>query len=216
MAKYIKQEMSNLNNSDKPQTFYRLETIGNIDLETFTHYLYRYGSGISRGTALHVFQQTSEMLADLLARGYSVSIEGLGTFKAIVGLKQEKEPEAPETDASRRNAQSLEINGVNFRADKKLIERIDIGCQLERGPVSRIKRSPYTKEQRLKRAIAYLKQQHFMRISDYMFLNRLSRSVATRELRELSEDRQSGITHTGSRCTKMYLLRKKTENNGSV
>ena len=42
MAKYIKQEMSNLNNSDKPQTFYRLETLGNIDLEYLTHNLYIY------------------------------------------------------------------------------------------------------------------------------------------------------------------------------
>lgn len=54
-------------------------------------------------------------------------------------------------DESKRNACSLCLDGVNFLADKKLVRNARSHCKLERAGIVRVRRSPYTQEERLQK-----------------------------------------------------------------
>ena len=48
MAKYIKQEMPNLNNTDEPQVYYRMKTNRNISSKEFVQHICRSGSALDK------------------------------------------------------------------------------------------------------------------------------------------------------------------------
>ena len=80
-------------------------------------------------------------------------------------------------------------------------------CQLERGKESRLHRSPYTREERLARALAFIEEHTVMRVMDYVRLTGLSRTTASLELRELCQDPASGIRSIGQKAGKVYVRR---------
>ena len=205
MAKYIKQEMNDLNGKGKPQAYYRLQTVRNIDAKEFVSTLCKNYRGISEGDAIRVLISAADHLAELLGKGYSVTIGNIGNFKATVGLGPDKEMDSLDGDEPKRNARSLILNGVNFRADKELIYRASKHCELERGHENRLHRSPYTKEERLKLALEYLEENKAMKVKDYKKLTGLSRTTATLELQEFREDPTSGITFIGRGSAKTYI-----------
>lgn len=207
MAKYIKQEMNDLNGKGTPQAYYRLQTTRHIDAENFVQTLCQKFRGISEGEVQRILISAADHLADLLAEGYSVSMGDIGNFKATIGLERDKEMDPLEGDGPKRNARSLCLNGVNFRADKKLIDRANRQCKLERAGIARLHPSPYTKEERLKRALDYLEKNHALKVTNYVKLTKLSRSSAANELRDFSHDPTSGITFIGKGSSKTYILR---------
>ena len=111
-------------------------------------------------------------------------------------------------DEAKRNAQSLCVDGVNFKADKELVKQVSIKCKLERSHVSRLRKSPYSREERVALAMKFIEENGFMRLTDYVQLTRLSRSTACRELMELCADKSSSINTSGRRTHKVYVKRK--------
>ena len=205
MAKYIKQEVPDMLKTGNQKVFYRLKTEGNIDFEEFVSRMAYPGSGISRGEAIRILLTASETLAGLLAEGYSVSLDEWGTFKATIGLEEGKEMDMIDGIATKRNARSLRVNGIDFKADKKLVRNVASQCKLERAGVSRVRRSPYTKEDRLQRAKNYLSKYGFMRVNQYMQLTGLGHTTAANELRAFSDDLSTGITIMGRGSAKVYV-----------
>ena len=90
MAKYIKQELPDLHKTGEKKAYYRLKTERNIDFQHFVDHISGHHSGISRGEATRVLMHATDALAELLAQGYSVTIDELGTFKATIGLEEGK------------------------------------------------------------------------------------------------------------------------------
>ena len=207
MAKYIKQEMNDLSGTGQKKAYYRLERAGHISSEEFVELMSAPGMGVTDGTVMQVFCHAAHQLATALAKGYSVSIDGIGTFSATLGVKVDKEMDGWEADEEKRNAQSLELDGVNFRADSALVQQANRQCHLERGGVSRLSPSPFTLEERLELAHNYLAQHKFMRIVDYMKITKQSRSAAAKELVAFREEECTGITTTGRGSSKLYVLR---------
>ena len=89
------------------------------------------------------------------------------------------------------------MNGINYRADKELVRETNLRCDLRRGGISRVWKSPFTEEERRTRALDYLHEHPFLRIQDYMAITGLKRSSANRELLRLSSDPASGLTISG-------------------
>ena len=156
-------------------------------------------------TFISVIIATANHLGKLLGQGYSVTLDGIGTFKATIGLEDEKEMDTLDGTEQKRNAQSLQLKGVNYRADKALIKKARQHCELEREGTRRIHRSPYTKEQRLALALDYLTKHGAMKVADYMALTGLSRTKATLELQEFRRDATSGIDFIGRGSAKVYV-----------
>lgn len=206
MAKYIKQEIADMRGTGETKAYYRMKTIRNIGMEEFIEIMTRHG-GMTRGTAIAVLTQASETLAELMGMGYTVSIDGIGTFKATVGLKRFKEMDSIEGEDPKRNAQSLCVDGVNIKADKQLVKQVSMKCKLERSHTSRLRKSPYTREERLALALKYIEENGLMRLADYAQLTGLSRTTACRELKELCSDKNNGIDTDGRGAHKVYVKR---------
>lgn len=211
MAKYIKQELPDLRKTGEKKAYYRLKTERKIDFHQFIDHISSHNSGISRGEAIRVLMHATDALAELLAEGYSVTIDDMGTFKATIGLVDDKDMDSFEEGSPKLNARSLRIDGVGFLADKKLIANVDQRCDLKRAGVSRLCRSPFTKEQRLQKALEYLQSHGAMKVKHYMELTGLSHTVAAKELCELEHDASSGITSIGRFAGKVYVKRMQEE-----
>lgn len=207
MARYIKQELPDLHKTGEKKAYYRMKTERKIDFNQFVDLVSSHNSGISKGEAFSVLMHATDTLAELLAQGYSVAIDELGTFKATVGLVKDKEMDSFEEGTPKLNARSLRVDGVSFKAERRLILNVDKRCDLKRAGVSRLCRSPFTKEERLQKALEYLNAHGAMKVKDYMELTSLSHTVAAKELREFEHDAASGITSIGRLAGKVYVRR---------
>jgi len=207
MAKYIKQEMSDLKGTGENKCYYRLETTGNLSTKDLVAGIAQPGSGLSEGTVIHVLRSLTDKVSYYLAEGYSISIDGLGTFKAAIGVKEDKEMDTIEGVEPKRNAASLRIKGINYRADKQLVKDTNAQCQLTRAGVNKIFRSPYTREERLLLALQYVSDpaHPVMHIADYAAIAGLSISSAAKELVEFRNNHESGITTSGRGTNKVYI-----------
>ncbi|MGL4519770.1 MAG: DNA-binding protein [Phocaeicola sp.] len=208
MAKYIKQEMNDLRGSGENKVFYRLERAGNFTSSEFIKRISAPGTGVTEGTVMQVLSHVATELAALLAEGYSVALDGIGTFSATVGVVPCKELDGLEEKATQLNARSLQLDGVNYRAARSLLADANRVCKLERGEVCRLQPSPYSREERLQLAVNYLQQHPFMRIADYMELTKQSRFVATKELMAFREQEGAPLTTTGRGGSKLYVLKR--------
>ena len=189
------------------KVFYRMKVERNIDFQEFIRNVCSHHKGICRGEALRVLVSASETLAELLGEGYSVTLDDWGTFKATIGLEEGKEVDTLDGDESKRNARSLHLNGVNFQADKKLVRNARRRCKLERAGVVRVNRSPYTKEERLQKALEYLEENKVLKVGQYMELTGLAHTTAANELRTFSRDVSSGIVSVGRKPAVVYVKR---------
>ena len=205
MAKYIKQEVPDMQKTGEQKAFYRLKIEHHVDFQEFVEKLCSHHSGISRGEALHVLVSASEVLAELLGKGYSVKLDNWGTFKATIGLEEGKEMDTIDGSESKRNARSFCLNGINFQADKKLVQQAKRRCKLERAGIIRVQRSPYTKEERLQKALDYLEEYKVLKVSQYMELVGLGHTTAACELRAFSRDASSGIVSVGRGSAVVYV-----------
>ena len=149
----------------------------------------------------------SEKLAQCMAEGFSVKLDGIGTFNAKLGVREDMLQDAFEEGETSRNAKSIMVNGVSYRADKELVGNTNRKCTLVRGGESRLKKSPFTQEERIQKARDFLNVHHFMKVPDYVMLTGLSRTTAAEELRKLALDPSTGITSRGNRSQKVYILR---------
>jgi predicted histone-like DNA-binding protein len=205
MAKYIKQEMIDLSGKGEEKVYYRLQTERNIDFKELTQQIEEHHNLMNRGLVNSVMAYVVDEMAELLGKGYSVTIDGLGTFRASIGLEEDKDMDTFDGDDTKRNARSLRLTGINYRADKSLIKQANQHCKLERAGESRLHHTPYSKEERLKLAQQYLEKHGAMRVVEYMELTGLSRTKATLELKEFRLDASSGISFVGRGSAKVYV-----------
>ena len=204
-AKYIKREIPDLNGTDRTQAYYQMELTPK-SYEEFVSQCAREGH-MEESHILAVMSLVSEKLALCMAEGFSVKLDGIGTFNAKLGVRSDMLQDAFEPGEPSHNAKSIGVTGVAYRADKDLIRSTRHKCVLERGGVSRIKKSKFSLEERIEKARDFLQKNMFMRVPDYMRLTGLSRTTASQELRKLALNPSTGITSRGQRSQKYYVLR---------
>ena len=210
MARYIKREMVDLNNPGQTIFTYRMQTMP-MDNADFIEDCAR-NTTFSGPEIMGILSLVADQLAKRMARGYSVTIDGLGTFKAQIGLTRDarkrlkEEASSPTTDESddstqrSLNARSLEVTGILWKPAKSLVRDTNCECRLERGGEEPLRKSKYTLEERRARALAYLEKHTVMRVSDYVRLTGLSHNKAAKELNNIP-----GVKSEGSRSSKVFF-----------
>ena len=205
-AKYIKQEIPDLNGTGRTQAYYKME-LTPMTFEQFISQCAREGK-MEEAQIIGVLTLVSEKLALCMAEGRSVKLNGIGTFHAKLGMRSDMLQDAFEEGEPTHNAKSITVTGVSFRADPDLTQNTRRKCVLEKGGVSRIRKTTLTLDQRIQKAHEFLENNMFMRVPDYERITGLSHSAATKELRQLALNPSSGIASRGSRSQKYYVLRK--------
>ena len=209
MAQYIKKEMPDMSGTGEQKAYYKLKTWRRLDFDEFVKRcssIHRaYGKSVIEGVVMAV----CEHLAYEISNGYSVKIDGLGTFNAKLGVCKDKEMDNFTEGTTKRNAKSIEVTGVSFRADKELIKEIDRNCTLERGGEERLRKPQMTQKERIEKAQKFIQKNGFMHVDEYASLTGLPYSTAAREIRNIAADPASGIISQGRKSGKLYLLAKK-------
>ena len=207
VAKYIRQQVSDCIGGEQTQHYYRLERTGTADINRLAHLIGRPGSGLSETSVIHVLTSLPEVIAELLAEGKTVKLDGIGTFRAKLGLKRDREQDEFEAESSKshRNAQSIQVTGVNYRADKDLVRYAQAAFRPSKGGESAIRKSALSKDERVAKAMAFLAEHGIMRVSNYQEMTGLSYTDAAKELRQLRYDPTSGISASGQRSSLVYF-----------
>ena len=205
-AKYIKQEIADLNGTGHTQAYYKMRTQA-MSHDEFVDLCSREGA-MPKDAIEGVLTLIHNKLALSMAEGYSVKIDGLGTFSAKLGMRDGVLPDAFEPGEPKHNAKNIEVTGVSYRADKDLIEVTNRKCILVKDGESRLRKPVTTIEERIAKAMKYLEEKPLMRVQDYAWLTGLSRTTASRELCKIANDPNSGIMSIGHNSQKYYTLRR--------
>ena len=158
-----------------------------------------------RDTWRRVILELGEALAHEMARsGAPVADKWIGVF--CRALREDKEREKTDENAVHRNAQSIVVGNINFRADKRLVGETRRKCRLERAHW-RPRRSSqkYVPEQRLDIARKYLEENPYLTVRIYCRLTGLLKSSATTELRKWAHTPESGIGISGYGSHRIYI-----------
>lgn len=210
MAKYIKQEMPDIHKTGEKKTYYRMQLSGNVDTDELIKKICLHGGvGLTAGNLRHALEEIVREMTFALADGYSVTLDGIGTFRPSLGLRKGLETDTDEGEQHDHNAKSIKVSGILCQTDRQLVKNVALRCHLHRGGEKTIIRSPYTKQERLQMALDYLNHpaRPYLHIADYASLTSLSNSSATRELRAFAQDPASGITTEGRGAAKVYVRR---------
>jgi len=196
-----------LDKNGEVKSYYRMRTVSNASINQLASRL-EY-SGVSKGELVKVLYGLADAMRSFLSDGYSVTLDGLGTFRVSIGEKKMSGYNSKEErDKHERNSSSLEVKGIIFKADPKFVNQVQRDTKLERGGVSRLRKSPYSAEERHNLAIEYLKKHTLMHVKDYERITQLSHTVASAELRKLANDPASCIVSVGRGSHKVYILRE--------
>lgn len=201
------QEMRNLHKEGETLLYPRMVIDGCCETEELVEMITK-GSTLRKGEVMASLQLIADGMATLMAHGRSVRIEGIGLFTPSLSLKDGKEREGINDDTSRRNAQSIEIGNINFRAERSLIHDTNSQCNLQRQKGDwRCNRSKYSPEERLALALKYLESNPTLTIGEYKELTGLSHTAAGQELKKWASTPESGIYFKGRGSHKVYVKR---------
>ena len=130
-AKYVMQEAVDLNNEGKTLRYPRMVMEQCCETDELARWVASgttYGEGEVRG----ILSEVARWMALTMAQGRSVRLEGLGLFTPALGLRRGKEREEADGSTGRRNASSIRVSRIHFRADRELVRATDRHCVLER------------------------------------------------------------------------------------
>lgn len=210
MPHYIMKEMPDMQDTGEQTTYPQMVMTGQTSTRELAEYI-AMKCAFSKGVTEGVICELGEALAHEMGMGRSVKIEGLGIFTPALALRPDKEREGMGENATKRNAQSIRVGGVNFRVDKDLIRETNGWCDLKRAPWKPVRSSrKYTAEQRLALAKAYLEEYPYLTVSDYRQLTGLLQTATTTELRKWAHTSGTGIETSGRGNHKVYV---KSEGN---
>ena len=159
---YVMKEMPDLQGTGEQITYPQMVMTGQTTTRELAEYI-AMKCAFSKGVTEGVICELGEALAHEMGMGRSVKIEGLGVFTPSLTLLPGKERESQEEGTAKRNAQSIRVGNVNFRADRQLIQDTNHWCDLKRSPRKPARSSnQYTAEQRLDIAQTYLKEHPYL------------------------------------------------------
>lgn len=202
------QEMGLPHKDGKPVLYPRLVLDGQISSERIAQEL-ADATTFNAGEVNGLLMALAHKMTWHMGHGYSVKLEGIGTFTASLGIRKEKEREEAGEDTTRRNARSIEVAGVNFLPEKEFVDNTDGYCDLERASKSfRRSSDRYTSEERLELARKYVGEHPYLTVRNYISMTGLRRTAATEELRAWASQPDSGIDTSGTGSHRVYVRRR--------
>lgn len=211
MAKYKLQELPDLNNTGKRKVYPKMVVNRTLSRKEFIERMQGYHRGISASTTEAVLMDVEEILVEMLSMGYNVNLEGLGTFSLSLGFEDDK-PTEMQGDDDKMTYRKVGVRDVNFKASPDFIKSVkqvaDRDLERDMGGVKLILKKKYTREERIARALDVIDENGFIGLTDYAYINNLSRTAASLELKEIAHDETVPIRSVGQHSHKVWVRRK--------
>ena len=211
MPKYILQELPEEMTDGKKIVFPKMQTYSLHDYETVIEHMRDYAGSISEGMIKAVFDALVSTMKSWMPMGHNIKIDGLGVFSLTLGFDESSPSEKAELknvdDDPKTKYRHVCIKGINFKPDQKLLQALNKDASFERSEaeVQVPQKTKLTREERITRAKAIIEKNGFMTLYDYANATHQSRSVASKDLRQIVADPTSGITTRGSHSHKVWI-----------
>ena len=210
MAKYKLQEMSDMRDEGKRRVYPKMVPYRTLSRKEFVEQMQSYHRDLSQGTIEAVLTDVEDVLVRMLSMGYNVNLEGLGTFSLSLGFEDDK-PTEMQTDDDMMKYRKVGVKNVNFNSSPELVKavKMETDCDLERvmSGVKVIRKQLYSKEERIARALSVLEKNASITLGDYAYINDMSRTAASLELKEITQDPTSPIRSIGRGSHKVWVKR---------
>ncbi len=209
MAYYELKEMPDMRDEGKRRVYPKLKRQETVSFKSFIHKLKRYNRAIPESTWDSLMMDVSKVLAEELANGHTVKIDGLGVFSLSLEFADDKATEMT-SDDEKLNYRKVKVRDILYRPDKELLKEVRNEAKFERetGGVKKLKVVPFTYEQRRDNAINYICSHGFMNLRTYVEMNGVSRTQASLDLKKIEQDPESHIGSTGNRTHKIWVEKK--------
>ena len=214
MPKYVLQELPGEMTDGKKIVYPKMQTYSLKDYETVIDHMRDYAGSLSKGTIKAVFDALVSVMETWMPMGHNIKIDGLGVFSLTLGFDEsspsEKAALKNTDDNPKTKYRHVCIKGVNFKPDQKLLKALNKDTSFERGEadIQVPQKTKLSREERLARAKAIIAKNGFMTLYDYANATHQSRSVASKDLRQIVADPNSGITTRGSHSHKVWIAKK--------
>ena len=211
MAKYKLQEMSDMRDEGKRRVYPKLVTNRTLSRKEFIENMHRYHRGISPSTTEAVLMDVEDTLVQMLSMGYNVNLEGLGTFSLSLAFEDEK-PTEMQSDDDKMTYRKVGVKNINFNPSPGFVKAVkretDRDLERDMGGVKVIRKQLYTREERIAHALKVIEENGVLTLGDYAYINNLSRTAASLELKEITADESSPIQSMGNGSHKVWVKRK--------
>ena len=213
MPKYILQELPGEMTDGKKIVFPKMQTYTLHDYETVIQHMRDYAGSFSEGTIRGVFDTLVSVMASWMPMGHNIKIDGLGVFSLTLGFDESSPSEKTELkntdDNPKTKYRHVCIKGINFKPDSKLLQALNKEATFERGEadVQVSQKTKLSREERITVAKAIIEKNGFMTLYDYANATHQSRSVASKDLRQIVADPNSGITARGTHSHKVWVAK---------
>ena len=209
MAKYKLQEMPDVQRAGKRKVYPKMVTNRTLNLEDLTEMMKSHHRAFSPSTIEAVVMDLEDMLVEVLSMGYNVKLDGIGSFSLSLGFEDDKPTEMLE-EGDKMLYRKVGVKNVNFKVDPEMLKQLRRETDLERemGGVKVIKKKLYSKEERIARALKVIERDGYITLTDYANINNLCRTVASEELKDLSNDANSPIDRRGNGSHKVWIKKK--------
>ena len=211
MTKYKLHEMPDVHNTGKRRVYPKMVTNRTLSRKEFVKKMQGYHRGISESTTEAVLMDVADMLVEMLSMGYNVNLEGIGTFSLSLGFEDDK-PTEMQSEEDKMTYRKVGVKDINFKASPEFLKSVkhktDRDLERDMGGVKVIRKQLYSREERIARALEVIEANGLITLSDYAYINNLSRTAASLELKEITADRTSPIDSMGSGSHKVWVKRK--------
>ncbi len=213
MAKYILKEMAEGMADGHKALYPKMQTYSLHDYETVIEHMRDYAGNISGGMIKAVFDALVSVMKSWMPMGHNIKIDGLGVFSLTLGFDEsspsEKAAMENADDNPKNKYRHVCIKGINFKPDQKLLQELNKEATFERveADVQVPQKTKLSREERLEKAKAIIAKNGFMTLYDYANATNQSRSVASKDLRQIVADPNSGITTRGTHSHKVWVAR---------
>ena len=210
MANYVIKELpTGMGNGSEGKAFPKMRVYTEFDYDKVVELVHSYSPTFSEATIRGVLDTLSVVVKSYLPMGHTLKIDNLGVFSLSLqfddGDENAESPDKGDEKGTKRKYHHVKAKGVNFKVDQKLVDEINKENTFQRISGNPVCTSPYSVEERLERALDYIKKHGYIGLQDYANLNQLSYSKASRELARLVADPQNGIAAKGAGSHKIWV-----------
>ena len=217
MPKYILQELPEEMSDGKKIVYPKMQTYSLHDYETVIQHMHDYAGSFSEGTIKGVFDALVSVMKSWMPMGHNIKIDGLGVFSLTLGFDESSPSEKAAIENADDNPKTkyrhVCIKGINFKPDPKLLLALNKEATFERSEanVQVAQKTKLSLEERLARAETIIEKNGFMTLYDYANATHQSRSVASKDLRQIVAYPTSGITTRGSHSHKVWIAKNESD-----
>lgn len=212
MPKYKLIEMPDVRNTGKRRVYPKLVTNRTMSFSDLLEKMKLHNHGLSPTVVEAAVADVRDMLVELLSMGYAVNIDELGTFSLSLDFEDDKSAEM-QGDDDKMNYRKVGVKSVNFKPSPDLVKDLkqetDRDLERDMAGVKVIRKEIYSRAERIVRALKVIDDHGFIGLTDYAYLNNLSRTSASLELKEICDDEDSPICSVGQHSHKVWVRRKK-------